>query len=88
MFISCGIAKITIAEFTRECAIFIGALIVVLALVTYRSAVMLLPDLLLRFEPMRSIRPGSVPIVQADATRFVDPVPHPPLPLLTRLRQN
>jgi C4-dicarboxylate transporter DctM subunit len=48
MFISCGIAKITIAEFTRECAIFIGALIVVLALVTYLpSAVMLLPDWLL-----------------------------------------
>jgi C4-dicarboxylate transporter DctM subunit len=48
MFISCGIAKITIAEFTRECAIFISALIVVLALVTYLpSAVMLLPDWLL-----------------------------------------
>jgi len=48
MFISCGIARIKITEFTRECAIFIAALIVVLALVTYLpSVVMLIPNLLM-----------------------------------------
>jgi len=48
MFISCGIAKITMAEFTRECLIFILALVVVLLLVTYiPSLVLLLPNLLM-----------------------------------------
>ena len=48
MFISCGIAKISIREFTTECLAFILALIVVLLLVTYLpSAVLWLPNLLM-----------------------------------------
>jgi len=48
MYISCGIAKITMSEFTRECFIFILALIAVLLLITYIPAlVMFLPILLL-----------------------------------------
>jgi len=48
MYISCGIARITMAEFTRECLIFILALIAVLLLITYVPAlVMFLPNLLM-----------------------------------------
>jgi len=48
MYISCGIAKITMSEFTRECFIFILALIAVLLLITYVPAlVMFLPNLLM-----------------------------------------
>ena len=48
MYISCGIAKITMSEFTRECFIFILALIAVLLLITYIPAlVMFLPNLLM-----------------------------------------
>ena len=48
MYISCGIAKITMAEFTRECFIFIVALIAVLLLITYVPVlVMFLPNLLM-----------------------------------------
>ena len=47
MFISCGIAKITMAQFTRECLIFIFALIGVLFLVTYLPGLILyLPGVL------------------------------------------
>jgi C4-dicarboxylate transporter, DctM subunit len=48
MFISCGIAKITMAQFTRECLIFIFALIGVLFLVTYLPGLILyLPGVLM-----------------------------------------
>jgi len=48
MYISCGIAKITISEFTRECMIFILALVVVLLLITYLPGLVLfLPNLLM-----------------------------------------
>lgn len=48
MFISCGIAKISVKQFTWECAVFIAALVVVLFIVTYLpSLVLLLPNLLM-----------------------------------------
>jgi len=48
MFIACAIAKIRVADFAREIPIFVGALILVLVLITYiPSLVLFLPSLLM-----------------------------------------
>jgi TRAP-type C4-dicarboxylate transport system permease large subunit len=49
MFIACSIARCSIGEFTREALPFIGALILLLLLVTYVPEISLfLPKLLAR----------------------------------------
>jgi C4-dicarboxylate transporter DctM subunit len=48
MFIACAIAKVKVTDFAREIPIFVGALVVVLALITYIPPLVLwLPNLLM-----------------------------------------
>lgn len=48
MYVACAIAKVSIADFTRECWPMIGALLIVLALITvFPSLVLVLPNLLM-----------------------------------------
>lgn len=48
MYVACAIAKVSIADFTRECWPMIGALLIVVALITvFPSLVLVLPNLLM-----------------------------------------